>query len=427
MTDPNTYGSIDPYNTPATSEQVSVARPTVLPVTVEKTTDAMGDLHRDRPVYLDYAATSPVEPRVAEEVMRYMTMEFGNAGSRTHSYGQLAKQRVNRAREEVARVVDAQPDEVIFTSGATESDNLVILGLAAHGEATGKRHIISTQIEHKAVLEPLGALARRGFEVELLPPNEGGWVSANAVTAALRSDTMLVSVMAVNNETGVIQPIDEIAAALSEHDAYFHVDAAQAFGKLLGPLRNPRVDLLSFSGHKIGAPKGIGGLVTRRRGYTRPPLTPLTYGGGQERGLRPGTLPVALIAGLGTASAIALQEAADRTRAAAAIRDDLLAALSPLGAELNGDPDRTIASTLNVSIPGIDSEAAIVALKEVVALSNGSACTSQSYEPSHVLVAAGFARARIEGALRFSWGPSTERVPVTKIVERLAHLRTSQH
>lgn len=378
-----------------------------------------------RPTYLDYAATTPVDPRVADEVLTYMSYEFGNAGSRTHSYGQVAKERVRRAREEVAGVVGAQPDEVIFTSGATESDNLAILGLAAHGEATGKRHIISTQIEHKAVLEPLEILQSRGFEVELLAPNAGGWISAEAVKEAVRPDTLFVSVMAVNNETGVIQPIDEISEVLADHEAFLHVDGAQAFGKLIDLLRQPRIDLLAISGHKIGGPKGVGALITRRRGYKRPPIEPLMYGGGQERGLRPGTLPVALIAGLARAAQLALDEADERVAASAAIRHELLAALTPLGAELNGDSERTIPSTLNVSIPGVDAEAAIVALKDIVALSNGSACTSQSYEPSHVLVAAGLSSARIDGALRLSWGPQIVDVPAAEIARRLGALAGS--
>jgi len=376
-----------------------------------------------RPTYLDFNATAPVDPRVATEVLAYMSYEFGNAGSRTHSYGQVAKERVRRARGEVASLVDAQPDEVIFTSGATESDNLAILGLYAHGEATGRRHIISTQIEHKAVLEPLEVLRSRGFEVELLAPTKGGWVPPSSVAAALRPDTLLVSVMAVNNETGVIQPIPEIAAVLTDHDAFFHVDAAQAYGKLIELLRERRIDLLSVSGHKIGGPKGIGALITRRRGYRRPPLEPLMFGGGQERGLRPGTLPVAIIAGLGCASALALEEAAERACACQAIKGQLLDALMPLGAELNGDPERTVASTINVSIPGIDSEAAIVALKDLVALSNGSACTSQSYEPSHVLRAAGLSSERVAGALRLSWGASTAAVPSDEIASRLRALQ----
>lgn len=392
-------------------------------MTLASTPDSSsGATAEQAPAYLDYNATAPVDPRVAEEVLRFMTQEFGNAGSRTHSFGQVAKERVNRARYEVASVVAAQPEEVLFTSGATESNNLAILGLAAHGEATGRKHILSTQIEHKAVLEPLDAMAAKGFEVELLPPNQGGWVAPEAVAAALRPDTLLVSMMAVNNETGVIQPIEEVAAALEGHDAFFHVDGAQGFGKLIEPLRRRRIDLLAISGHKIGAPKGIGALITRRRGYKRPPLTPLMYGGGQERGLRPGTLPVPLIAGLGTAATLALQEARSNTRQAEMLKQDLMAALEPLGVEFNGDPERTIASTLNVSIPGIDSEAAIVALRGVAALSNGSACTSQSYQPSHVLVAAGLPKARVEGALRFSWGPSTKDMPVDAIAVGLATL-----
>jgi len=390
--------------------------------TSTRTPEPDSDQCSDRPVYLDYDATTPVDQRVADEVMHYMTYEFGNAGSRTHTYGQVAKERVNQARREVAAVVAAKPEEIIFTSGATESDNLAILGLAPSGEASGKRHIVSTQIEHKAVLEPLTVLTGRGFDVTLLPPTHGGWVTPESVAAALRPDTLLVSIMAVNNETGVIQPLDEIAEVLADHQAYLHVDAAQAYGKIIEPLRNPRIDLMAVSGHKIGAPKGIGVLVTRRRGYSRPPLTPLMHGGGQERGLRPGTLPVPLIAGLGAASVLALREHDQRERAHRAIRDALLEALTPLGAQINGDLDRMLPNTLNVSIPGIDSEAAVVALKDIVAISNGSACTSESYDPSHVLVAAGLTAERIAGALRFSWGPEVSRVPAATIAHRLASL-----
>jgi cysteine desulfurase len=374
------------------------------------------------PCYLDYNATTPVDGRVAQEVLLYMAQEFGNAGSRTHTFGQIAKQRVNRAREEVAAIVAGRPDEIIFTSGATESDNLAILGLADYGESTGRKHIISTQIEHKAVLEPLHVLQTRGFDVDLLAPTEGGWVRAEDVHAALRPDTLLVSVMAVNNETGVIQPLQEIAETLAGHQAFFHVDAAQAVGKLGEPLRDQRIDLMSISGHKICAPKGIGALLTRRRHYNRPPLKPLMYGGGQERGLRPGTLPVSLIAGLGLASRLAVEEQEDHVAACQAIRGQLLAALSPLGLVFNADPDRTVASTLNFSIPGVDAEAAIVALKDVAAVSNGSACTSETREPSHVLTAAGLSTERIDGALRLSWGPGSREVPAELIAERLASL-----
>jgi len=378
-----------------------------------------------RPVYLDCNATTPVDPRVATEVLTYMAHEFGNAGSRTHKYGQAAKERVARARDEVAQVLAAKPDEVIFTSGATESNNLAILGLAAAGEKSSKCHIVSTRIEHKAVLEPLDVLRHRGFEVTLVPPTRGGWVDPQAIHDALRRDTLLVSVMAANNETGVIQPIEQIADALMQHDTYFHVDAAQTFGKVIEPLRSHRVDLISVSGHKIFAPKGIGALVGKRREFRRIPLEPLMFGGGQERGLRPGTLPVALIAGLGLASELALREHASRAERAAAIRRDALAALAPLGILVNGDESRTVPHTLNFSVAGVDSEAAIVALKDLVAVSNGSACTSQSYEPSHVLVAAGLPEEQVNGAIRLSWSHLTNELPWDDVAERLARLQRS--
>lgn len=374
------------------------------PVTTDPTSPA-------RQIYLDCNATTPVDPRVQAEVMHYMAEEFGNAGSRTHSYGQTAKERVNRARQEVAAVVAAKPDEVIFTSGATESNNLAILGLAAHGESTGRRHIISSEIEHKAVLEPLEALAQRGFEVTLLPPTTGGWVEADAVREALRSDTLLVSVMGVNNETGVIQPINEICTILGGHDAYFHVDGAQCFGKLMEPLRNPRIDMTSVSGHKIYAPKGVGALVMRRRGYKRLPIQPLMHGGGQERGVRPGTLAVPLIAGLGLAASLSLTECAERSAYCARIKSQVLSALGPLGMKVNGEQRRALPHTVNISLPGLDSEAALVALKDYAAISNGSACTSQQYAPSHVLSAMRLPPTQIAGALRVSWCHLTPMTP----------------
>lgn len=219
-----------------------------------------------RPVYLDCNATTPVDPEVEREFLIYVRDEFGNAGSRTHEFGARAKQAVQKARDQVATVVKCQREEVIFTSGATESNNLAILGLREHGEKTGRRHIVSTAIEHKAVLEPLEHLARHGFEVTLVRPEATGAVLGSKVAAAVRPDTLLVSVMHVNNETGVIQPLAEIASGLEGHDAFLHVDAAQGFGKRIPDLQNPRIDLISLSGHKIYAPKGIGALVTRRRG-----------------------------------------------------------------------------------------------------------------------------------------------------------------
>jgi len=376
-----------------------------------------------RPIYLDCNATTPVDPRVCDEVLKWTAQEFGNAGSRTHTYGQTAKERVKRSREEVAAVVDAQPDGVIFTSGATESNNLAVLGLEQHGAETGKRHVVCSQIEHKAILEPIAVLEQRGFEVTRVAPTAGGWVDPAEVAAVIRPDTLLVSVMAVNNETGVIQQIEKLGELLSDCEAFFHVDAAQAFGKLIDPLRNKRIDMLSISGHKVFAPKGVGALITRRRRFKRPPLRPLTFGGGQERGLRPGTLPVALIAGLGLASTLALAEHNERASQCGRLRADALAALEPLRIVMNGDPTRTVPHTLNFSVPGVDSEAAIVALKDVAAISNGSACTSQSYEPSHVLVAAGLPESQIAGALRMSWSYLTGEVDWTLISSRLGKLQ----
>jgi len=378
--------------------------------------------HR-QPVYLDCNATTPLEPSVREEMLRYFDEEYGNAGSRTHTYGQAAKVRVNEARAQVAAVVGAAADEVIFTSGATESNNLALFGLASFGDDQGRRHIVSTQIEHKAILEPLNELARRGFEVTLVPPTQGGWVDPDAVRKAIRSDTLVVSIMAANNETGVIQPIDDIATVLEATDAYFHVDAAQAFGKKPGLLSHPRIDLISVSGHKIYGPKGVGALIARRRGYQRPPLRPLAYGGGQERGLRPGTLPVPLIAGLGEAARLSIKDHEARAQRVTSIRAAMLQALEPLAPHFNGDQSHTLAHTASFSMPGVDSEAAMVALKDIVAISNGSACTSQSYEPSHVLVAMGLPDEVVRGALRFSWCHLTPDVPWDLVVDRLAELK----
>ncbi len=375
------------------------------------------------PVYLDCNATAPIEPVVRDAVFQWMTDELGNAGSRTHEYGLRAKRAVQHAREQVARVVDGAGDEVVFTSGATESNNLALLGLAEHGVQTNRRHIVSTAIEHKAVLEPLEVLEARGFSVTLVRPDENGLVPADSIRDALRPDTLLVSVMHANNETGAIQPLEEIAGALEGHDAFFHVDAAQGYGKDLVSLRSKRIDLISVSSHKIYGPLGIGALIARRRGFKRPPLIALMYGGGQERGLRPGTLPVPLIVGLGVAAETALKDHASRQERCRDIRHKALAALEPLGIRMHSDPDRTLSHVMNFSVPGVDSEAVMVALKDVAAVSNGSACTSQSYSPSHVLEAMGLPEEDISGAIRVSWSHLTPDVDWPLLAARLDALR----
>ena len=372
-------------------------------------------------VYLDCAATTPVEPRILEEVVRYLGVDFGNAGSRSHEYGLKARRVVEQARDQVAAVGACSRGEVIFTSGATESNNLTLLGLAEHGLATGKTHLISTQIEHPAVLEPLHSLAKRGFKLTLLAPNAGGFVEPQALREALRDDTLLVSVMHVNNETGVVQPLFELGEVLAGHPAFFHVDGAQGFGKDIPALQNPRIDLISISGHKIYAPKGIGALIMRRRAGQLPPLAPLMFGGGQERGLRPGTLPVPMIAGLGKAAEIALVESKPRAKKCEAFRRQLLRGLEPLQPVFNGDQSRTLPSIVNLSIPGLDAESVLEAWADLVAISTGSACTSQSQTCSHVLSAMKVPAAQIEGALRLSWSHMTE-MPDTAQMARAVQL-----
>ena len=260
-------------------------------------------------------------------VSHWFREEIGNAGSRTHSYGLAAKRAVQAARAQVAAVVGAREEEVIFTSGATESNNIAILGLADFGLREGRCHIVSTAIEHKAVLEPLQTLAPKGFDVTFVNPGSMGMVTAESVLRAIRPDTLLVSVMHVNNETGVRQPISEIASGLKSHPAFLHVDAAQGFGKDVDALRSKRIDLISVSSHKIYGPVGVGALIARRRGFARLPLEPLVFGGGQESGIRPGTIPVPLVVGLGLASKLALQDAEKRAERAEAVRAEALAAL----------------------------------------------------------------------------------------------------
>ncbi|MDD2467772.1 MAG: cysteine desulfurase DndA [Desulfobulbus sp.] len=361
-------------------------------------------------VYLDCNATTPLDPEVREVLQYFLTDEFGNEGSRTHEYGVRAKRAVQKARDQVAAVVAAKREEVIFTSGATESNNLAIIGLRAAGIEQNRRHIITTAIEHKAVLEPCEALEREGFTVTRLSVGASGAVSPEDVNSALQPDTLLVSVMHVNNETGVRQPLAAIADVLKDHPAYFHTDAAQGYGKDLEMLRNQRIDLISISGHKIFAPKGIGALVMRRRGYSLPPLHPLMHGGGQERGLRPGTLPVAMIAALGIAAEIAVRDNEKRKLACKEIRDKVLNALTPLDPLLTGDQTLVMDHVLNLSFPGMDSEALIVALKDLIAISNGSACTSNSYTPSHVLKAMGMTDDDANACVRISWCHMTPEV-----------------
>lgn len=373
------------------------------------------------PAYLDFCSTTPVDSRVSAVVQHYMETEFGNAGSRTHEYGMIASQAVEEARSHVAEGCGAKSDEVLFTSGATEANNLALLGLGEHARGTGSRHALALAIEHKAVLEPLGALAMtKDVELELVPVGECGWVDPGELADRLRPGTFVVSTMHANNETGVVQPLKDIAEVLRGHPAYWHVDAAQTFCKI-GGLAEKRIDLISVSGHKLYGPMGVGALIARRRGYERPPLTPLMFGGGQERGLRPGTVPVPLVTGLGEACRLALVEQDKRSSACVAERSKATAAFESLEPIYNGDQDLVLPHVMNLSIPGLDAEAAMMILRDLVAISNGSACTSSSYEPSHVLSAMGLASERASGALRVSWSHDPVLVDWMDVAERLTN------
>ena len=373
-----------------------------------------------RPIYLDCAATTPLDGEAREVILEYLDVEFGNAGSRTHQYGSAALKAVNHAREQVGSVVACEPEEVIFTSGATESNNLAILGLANGPAAESKRRIVSTAIEHKAVLEPLEVLASRGFDVVLIPPDHRGKIDAEQLLRAVTDETFLVSVMHVNNETGVIQPIDEIASGLAGKEVYFHVDGSQGFGKDIERLQHPRIDLISISGHKIFAPKGIGALIARRRRRRRVPLVPLQFGGGQERGTRPGTLAVHLIAALGKASEVAARDLVVRRDFCRRFRVDMLAGLAPLAPTVVSETAPTVPSTISLKFDGIDAEALMLKLREFVAISSGSACTSERIAPSHVLLAMGYSEEAAYEVTRWSWCHSTSTPDWNAICKSIA-------
>lgn len=374
-------------------------------------------------IYMDCNATTPVEPSVASVVMRFLEKDYGNAASPIHDYGVFALAAVEHARGQVAEVVKARRDEVIFTSGATESNNLAILGIAEEGVRSGRRHLITTDIEHKAVLEPFEEMARLGFEVQIISVKADGRFDPQRLADALRPDTLLVSTMQVNNETGVLQPLTEVAEIVANHDVWWHVDAAQGFGKDLEQLRHPRINLISISGHKIYGPKGIGALIARKQDRQFPPLRPLLFGGGQEQGLRSGTLPVSLIAGLGEAAKLAVRNNNERTEKCRALREQALAVFSALGAQQNGVEKYTLPHVLNISLPGINSELAIKALKNVIAISSTSACTSHTHTPSYVLAAMGLSPEKVEQSIRLSWCHMTPDVDWNEVETILRALR----
>ena len=357
------------------------------------------------PVYLDYAATTPVDPRVAARMAECLTLEgvFGNPGSTSHAYGDAARALVEMARAQVAAAVGADPAEIIWTSGATESNNLALFGVASYYRDVG-RHIVTVRTEHKAVLDPCRELERRGWRVTYLVPGQTGVLAPAQVGAALQPDTVLVSVMHVNNEIGVIQPLAAIAELCARHGkAFLHVDAAQSAGKCPVDFTALGADLMSLSGHKAYGPKGVGALVISAR--RRVQLQALQYGGGQERNLRPGTLATHQVVGMGAAFELAAASQAREALHTARLQDRLWRGLQALGGVLrNGDAEHTVAQLLNVSIEGVEGESLLAEIRPDIAVSTGSACTSATREPSYVLRALGREERLAESSLRFSLG-----------------------
>jgi cysteine desulfurase len=368
------------------------------------------------PIYLDYSATTPVDPRVVDAMLPFLRQDFGNPASRSHAYGWKAEEAVERARQQVADLVGCDPKELVWTSGATESINLAIKG-AAHFYKDKGRHLITVKTEHKATLDTCRELEREGFEVTYLDVQENGLLSLDAFRAALRPDTILVSVMLVNNEIGVIQDIETIGEICRERGIVFHVDSAQATGKVHIDLSSLKVDLMSFSAHKTYGPKGIGALFVRRKPRVR--LEPLIHGGGHERGMRSGTLPTHQIVGMGEAFRIAKEEMQTENERIRMLRDRLWNGLQQIEATyLNGDMAQRVPHNLNVSFNYVEGESLLMAVKDI-AVSSGSACTSASLEPSYVLRALGRSDELAHSSIRFSVGRFTTEQDVDFAVELL--------
>jgi cysteine desulfurase len=368
------------------------------------------------PIYMDYSATTPIDPRVVDKMIPYLREQFGNPASRSHSYGWAAERAVEEARENVAALVNADPREIIWTSGATESDNLAIKGAAHFYKSKGK-HIITVKTEHKAVLDTTRELEREGFEVTYLDVKDDGLIDLDVFRAALRPDTILVSVMSVNNEIGVIQDIEAIGEITREKGIIFHVDAAQATGKIVIDLQKLKVDLMSFSAHKTYGPKGIGALYVRRKPRIR--IEAQMHGGGHERGMRSGTLATHQIVGMGEAFRIAREEMATENERIRMLRDRLLRGLQDMEETyVNGDMEKRVPHNLNISFNFVEGESLIMAVKDV-AVSSGSACTSASLEPSYVLRALGRNDELAHSSIRFTVGRFTTEQDVDYVINLL--------
>ncbi|KAL0076959.1 cysteine desulfurase [Phycomyces blakesleeanus] len=371
-----------------------------------------------RPVYLDMQATSPMDPRVLDAMLPYMTELYGNPHSRTHPYGWESEKAVDAAREEVAKLIGADPKEIIFTSGATESNNLSIKGVARFYK-NKKRHLITTLIEHKCVLDSCRVLQEEGFEVTYLPVQSNGLVDLKLLEEAIRPDTALVSIMTVNNEIGVLQPVAEIGAICKAKKVFFHTDAAQAVGKVPMDVNSMNIDLMSISGHKLYGPKGIGAVYVRRRPRVR--IDAIQSGGGQERGIRSGTVPTMLTVGLGEACRVAREEMEYDHKHISALSQRLIDGINERIPEVtrNGDPFKSYPGCVNLSFAYVEGESLLMALKDI-ALSSGSACTSASLEPSYVLRALGADDEQAHSSIRFGIGRFTTQEEVDFVIQRVS-------
>ena len=369
-----------------------------------------------RPIFLDHHSTTPVDPRVLEAMLPYFSETYGNAASVDHLYGSEASVAVKRAREQISNIIGSRPDEIIFTSGATEADNLALMGAAENYRSKGN-HIITCATEHKAILDTCGYLEKQGYDVTYLPVDSQGMLDLDELRNSIRPDTILISLMAANNEIGVLHPLAEIGEIAREHEVLFHTDATQAIGHIPIDVQAMNIDLLSMSAHKIYGPKGMGALYVRRIS-PRVKLAEQIHGGGHERGMRSGTLNVPAIVGMGVALEIANNEMKKESKRLAKLRDSLFEGLKDIfeGIEMNGHATHRLPHNLNVYLPGIESRYLLLKLKNDVALSTGAACTTALVEPSHVIMALGFPEIRAHQSVRFGLGRTNSPIEMSRVL-----------
>lgn len=378
-------------------------------------------------IYLDNNASSPIDERVLAVMVDTYLNSYGNADSRTHNHGEQARITVEYARKQVASLLGINSSEVFFTSGSTESNNIAIQGLEEYALETNRKHIITSAVEHKSVLETVKMMKKKGFEIELVNPDLSGQVNVQEILDKVRDDTLLVSIMHVNNETGIIQPVAELGLELEKRNVLFHVDATQSCGKLVDEIRNLKYNMLSFSAHKLNGPQGVGVLVLKKKRYKLPPVKNIMYGGQQEHGIRPGTIPVALVAGCGKACEIAEIEYKENSHKLRKLKSTLEELLNDSGVDYhyNGDQNYCVDSSANICFKGVMSEALMLSCKQYCSVSNGSACTSKSYSPSYVLEAMGIPIEDIESSVRISWGPETDEMEFRENLRKMIAIAKS--